>query len=135
MSAELDRIDHPAEGLGVGHGMSQLGHGHPALAHPTWSIGPVGVGGLGLDMQRLCSARHQVRTSSLWKVFFVPFSRDNRRTSTPKTIYILNQHDKGNVSGHFLSGLGSRVGCRNGFVNRGIKEVLMTKKQVQLTVP
>ncbi len=63
------------------------------------------------------------------------FSRDNCKTSTPKIMYILNQHDRGNVLGHFLSGLGSGVGCRNGFVNRGIKEVLITKKQAQLTVP
>ncbi len=42
--------------------------------------------------------------------FFVTFSCDNLRTSTPKTIYILNQHDKGNVLGppfHWGLGLGS----------------------------
>ena len=55
--------------------------------------------------------------------------------STPKTIYILNQHDGGNVLGHFLLGLGSRVGLRNGFVNQWVKGVFITKKQAQLTVP
>ena len=39
---------------------------------------------------------------------FVMFSCYNRGTSTPKTIYILNQHDKGNVLGLFSLGLGSR---------------------------
>ena len=54
------------------------------------------------------------------KLIFVPFSRDSHRT--PKTINILNQHDRGNVLGHFLSGLGSQIRCRNGFVNQWVKE-------------
>ncbi len=54
---------------------------------------------------------------------------------TFKTTYILNQHDRGNVSGHFLLGLGSQVRHRNGFVNQWVKEVFITKKQAQLTVP
>ncbi len=38
--------------------------------------------------------------------------------------------------GHFPSGLGSRVRCRNGFVNWWwVEEVSITKKQPQLTVP
>ena len=45
----------------------------------------------------------------------------------PKAIYILNQHDKGNVLGHFLPGLGSWVGCSIRFVNRWVKEVLIMK--------
>ncbi len=66
---------------------------------------------------------------------FVPFSRNNHRMLTPKTIYILNQHDRVNVLGHFLSGLGPWVECRNRFVNQGVKEVFITEKQAQLTVP
>ncbi len=69
------------------------------------------------------------------KLIFCPVSRDNRRMPTPKTTYNLNQHDRGNVLGHFLFGLGSWVGCRNRFINRWVKEVFITKKQAQLTVP
>ncbi len=49
---------------------------------------------------------------------FVPFSRDNCRMSTPKTTYNLNHHDSGNVLGHFLLGLASRVRCRNRLTHR-----------------
>ncbi len=68
------------------------------------------------------------------KLIFVTFSCDNRRTSTPKTIYFLNQHDKGNVLGPFSLGLGSGFGCRRGFANQLVKEVLIAEKQAQSTV-
>ncbi len=59
---------------------------------------------------------------------------DSCGTSIPKTIYILNQHDKGNVLGSFSLGLGSGFGCRRDFVSRLAEEVLIAEKQAQSTV-
>ncbi len=71
----------------------------------------VGKGQFFVQLFLFCTYLHLQKTY-IW--FFVTYSCDNRKTSTPKTIYILNRHDKGNVSGPFSLGLGS--GCRKGFL-------------------